>query len=459
MHASLRTGSFNFTSFHRIAGNLFFLVLLIYSIVYAAERVTYIDSAWQFFYRVNNEGFLFPSGRFSVFVSEIPLFIAVKLHLPFSLLVYTFSVSYIILYYLVWRLCTFTLKNPAAGLAIILSAVLGIRESFLHPVTETHQCIVFSCLLWALLNYDFKREILKISWACALTLFILFIHPISVFTIGFVLLFFIVEKKAFRNYLPWLLTGIILLVSLWRFLAPTDPYDAAQFSLLKNNSAISSLTESGALNFIKIHFTHFYWLPELAFVLAAIWLAIRKEWLKLSALILSVAAYLIIAFITFSRGDSSIMIERVFLPALFMVNLAIADLLAREKRMNKWIPMVLVVFFLVNGIRYVNAGCLMYKKRVAYIDALVKEGIAQGNDKYLLPDAKMDKERILVPWAFGTETLIYSKFKYDKCISISMKDEACPPGNCRLTSTLCLPVAELNKQYFQLSNRPYAELK
>lgn len=276
---------------------------------------------------------------------------------------------------------------------------------------------------------------------------------------GFVLLFFLIEKKTFRSYLPWLLFTIILLITLWRFFAPTDPYDADQFAHLKNSSPFSALTQSGALNFIKIHFTHFYWLPELAFLIAAVWLGFRKEWLKLSALIVSVAAYLIIAFITFSRGDSSIMIERVFLPAFFMANLALADLLVKQKNFSKWIPMTLVVFFMVNGIRYINAGCLMYKKRVAYIDQLVQEGIAKGNDKYVLTDAKTDKERILVPWAFGTETLLYSKFKYDKCITITMKDEICPPGNFRATNMMCLPVKELNPHYFQLSSSAYAELK
>ncbi len=459
MLASIRSGSINFISFQRIIGNLLFLVLAIYSILYASERVTYIDSAWQFFYRVNNETFLFPSGRFSVFLSQIPLFIAVKLHLPFQALVYTFSFSYIIIYYFVWRICTYVLKNPVAGLAIILSLVVGIRESFLHPVTETHQCIVFSCFLWAIINYDFKREYLKVLTVCLSTLFILFLHPVGVFTIGFVVLYFIIEKKTIRHYLPWLIIGIILILSLYRFLAPKDPYDAAQYLALKNPSADHSFFNSYALGFLLMHFKHFYWLPELAFLIASVWLIFKKEWLKLIVLVASVTVYLLIAFITFRNGDSSIMLERIYLPAFLMTNIALADLLVREKRMNKWIPMVLVTFFLVNGIRYINTGCLMYKKRVAYLDKIVTEGIKNGNDLYFLSDEKTDMERILAKWALGTETLIYSKFKYDKCISISMKDEICEPGNCRVTNMLCLPVADLNQNYFHLSNSPYVELK
>src|ERR1041385_1351211 len=138
---------FEFKVFHKFAGNIFFLILLVYSIVYAVERVTYIDSAWLFFERVNGECFSFPGSRYSAFLSEIPLFLAGKLHLPFSFLIYAFSCSYVILFYFVWRICTFTLKNHSAGLLVILGSCVGVREVFLFTVSETHQCLAYSALL------------------------------------------------------------------------------------------------------------------------------------------------------------------------------------------------------------------------------------------------------------------------------------------------------------------------
>jgi hypothetical protein len=458
MTTTIRPAAFNFPSFQRIAGNLFFIILLIYSIVYAAERVTYIDSAWQFFHRVNNETFYFPSGRFGVFFSEILLYLAVKIHLSFPFLVYIFSAAYILLYYFVWRICTYRLKNPETGLLILFCMFMGIRESFLHPVTETQQCIIYSALLFAILKFDFRRIQLKLFWICFATLLILYTHPIGVFTAGFACLFYIADQKKIKSAV-WLSLGIILLISLIRFFFPTDTYDASQYALLKTSSGSNSFTDSFALHFITLHFTHFYWLPELAGLIVIIWLTIKKEWLKLAAVSISVIAYFVIACITFKNGDSSIMLERIFLPAFFMINLVLADLIVHETRLNKWILYFLVVFFVFNGIHYINAGCLMYKKRVAYLDSIVKDGIAQGHDAYFLSDEKTDKEKILVPWAIGTETLIYSKFKYNRCISISMKDEICPPGNCRLNSMLCLPVGELNQNYFHLSGEAYQELK
>lgn len=449
-----------FDRFQKIAGHLVFMIILIYSIVYAVERTVYIDSAWLFFDRVNGEKFSFPGDRFSAFFSEVPLYVASKFHFSLKTLVYVFSISYVLLFYLVWRLVTYTLGNPAAGLTILFGMLIGVREVFLYSVSETHQAFVYSALLFAVMQHNFGRHsFLKNTCAAFTALLVLFAHPLGVFTSGFVVAYQMISHKSIRNFSDWFVAAIIATFALWNFLHPANPYDAAQFSQIKNAGAGVSVTNSAALNFITMHFTHFYWLPELAGLIVAVWLLLKKEWLKLALVTVSVAAYLGIAFVTFRNGDSSIMLERIFLPAFFMINLVFAGLLASETRLNKWIPMLLVVFFVVNGIRYINTGCLMYKKRVAYLDELVKAGIEQGNDQYFLSDARLDKEKLLVPWALGSETLIYSKLKYNRFISITLKDETCPKGNCRLNSMLCLPVTELNPHYFQLSGNEYTELK
>jgi hypothetical protein len=136
---------FNFISFQKVFGHLFFLVLCIYAIVYAAERVTYIDSAWMFFQAVN-DGLAFSWERFGAIFSQLPLFFAAKLHVPFPGLVYIFSLAYPLLYFVVWRICTYTLKNPVAGLTIVFGTFMGVRETFLHTVTETHQVMVYSAV-------------------------------------------------------------------------------------------------------------------------------------------------------------------------------------------------------------------------------------------------------------------------------------------------------------------------
>ncbi|MEO5643193.1 MAG: hypothetical protein ABIQ40_04635 [Bacteroidia bacterium] len=461
MNSKINLSSFSLISFQRLTGNLLFVVLFIYSIVYAVERVTYIDSAWLFFQRVNTEAFSSSPERFSAFISEIPLYIAIKLHLPFKVLVYIFSAGYILLFYFVWRICTYKLNNPVASLVILLGLTLGIRELFLFTVTETHQCVVYSALFFALIEFDFKkRNGLKYLLICIMAIIVMFTHPLGIFTLGFILLYYFAQRRNLKDPIIWMVAFIIILVSLVNMLYTVSHITSSPYSALQDHGfALSSIIHSSVLDFLRIHFIHFYWLPELAGLIAIAWLINRREWLKLLILVLSVIVYLVIASKTYSTGDSSIMIERLFLPAIFMINLVLAALIMQQQNLNKWIPMALIIFLLVNGIHYINGGCLMYKKRTAYLDKIVMEGMAQGNDKYFLTDEKADKERILVPWAFGAETIIYSKFKYDRCIAFWINEPACEINSCIITPQVCLPVEELNQSYFHLNAGAYIELK
>jgi hypothetical protein len=446
-----------FERFHRVFGHFIFAGLLVFSIVYAAERTTYIDSAWQFFQRVNGTRFVFESGRYGTFISQLPLVLSAKLHVPLKALVYIFSASYILLYYITWLVSTYRLRSTIAGTVIILSMFMGIRESFMHTVTETQQCLVYSGLLLACLESGFNgRKQLKAIITILVTVLVLFTHPIGVFTAGFAGLF-IFSLKKMKEPVALVVLLLAAIGVLWHFFLNADPYDQAQIAQMKSGNADAS--GNAAFEFIRMHFTHFYWLPELAALLAAGWMTLRREWLKLGITLLSTAAYFAVAFLTFRNGDSSIMLERTFLPGFFMISVSLAWLLSTEVKMRSWIPALVLVFFVVNGIRYINTGCLMYKKRVQYLDELISAGIRQGNDLYFLSPERTRPDLLLAPWALGTETLIRSKMKFGQCISVTTAPDTCSAGNCRLTSMLCYPVNEMNSNYFTLSGKPYTSLK
>lgn len=452
--------SLNFTSFQRITGNLFFAVMIVYSIVYAVERTTYVDSAWIFFQQINGETFACAWERFPAAIPEIILFLGAKLHLSINALVYVFSISYILLNYSIWALCTRIFKSPVAGLVVILGMVMGIRELFVHTITETHQCIAYSALLYAVMQHDFQtKKAIQVVCIAAVGLVLLFSHPFAIFTASFVLLYYLVEHRNLKNPGIPIVVFLIVTVVILNIVHPPQVYGEQVYNHMSDNNTDVGFWNSHALEFITIHFTHFYWLPELAGLILVVFLLQRREWLRAGLTFSGVILYLIIAFMTFANGDSSIMMERIFLPAFFMINLALADLLFRENRIPKWIPMIVVLFFIVNGIRYINAGCLMYKKRVAYLDELVLKAIAQGNDKYILSDAAADKDKILVPWALGTETLIYSTLKYNKSVTVTLEPEGCDKTSVRLTKATCLPVTELNPHYFSLSSNEYQLLQ
>lgn len=442
----------------RIVGHLWFFTLMVYSIVYVAERFTYVDSAWQLFSRINDAGFIFPSNRYGVFFSQLPVFIIQKLGGSFTVLVYAFSLSFILLYYLLWYLCTSVLKNAAAGLAIIFCTFMGVREGFLHPVTETQQCMMFCVLLYAQLRHQSSTSLTGTIFILFTTLLILFTHPTGVFMAGFAALLSMIDANNLRSRNGWIVIALLLIISVWRFLSPTDNYDAAIYDQLKGNISGENNTSNGAINFLLIHFTHFYWVPELAALIAIIWLAVRKDWMRLGLTITGIVGYLITAAYAFPNGDSSILMERAFLPACFMVSLVFAGMLLDRSTAIKWIPLAISLFFMVSGLLYINNGCLMYKKRTAYLDELVTIAMKEEADKFYVPESRIDRAKILIPWGLGTETLMYSTFRYNHPVTITFENEICDSSSVRLTSFYCYSVDSLNRDYFPISRKPYQPL-
>lgn len=136
-----------------ILGHLSFMALFLASVYFYKERILFADSAFQFFKIINFEKFNVEAARYGSVLPEIPLLMAVKLGLNLKMLTIIYSVSFIGLYYLVYILCVHWLKNPKAGLAVVLTLILCISQSFFHPVTETHQSLVYSVLLFAILQY------------------------------------------------------------------------------------------------------------------------------------------------------------------------------------------------------------------------------------------------------------------------------------------------------------------
>src|ERR1051325_2179860 len=138
----------------RITGHLFFLIFFIFAIVWRYERVLYMDTAYQLFKIINYSHFNIEASRYSTVITQLLPLAGVKLHWPLKWLFVSYSVSFVLVYYIVYLLCVYTFRNTAAGLAIVLVLCLCIRQSFFHIVTETHQALVYSCLFFAWLMHQ-----------------------------------------------------------------------------------------------------------------------------------------------------------------------------------------------------------------------------------------------------------------------------------------------------------------
>ncbi len=447
-------------SLHTLS-HITFGVLAFLSIYFVTERLCYVDSAWQFWDRVNFEHFVFPSNRYGVFISEIPLFVAVKLGLPLKALVYIFSVGYIALYYLVWRICVYSLKSETAGLTLLLGLCIGVRQSFCHTVTETHQCLVYCALLFAVLDSSvICKEIYR--WVLALTISVLALatHPVAVFPILFLTGFYLVKNNKLFSPLAYSVVALTVGIAFIRFLFPENEYDASQYGPLKNLSDLSfNLKEYYSLAYLVRRFRFNYWVV-LAVALVTI-ILVWKEKIPLKGCFsaLGVLGYFVLSIIAFRRGDSDLMMEKNFLPGIFMVNLVFADQFIRCNFQNDFRKMGAFSFILISGIVVIIYGCLYFQKRNIYLLSLIDKAASKNISKAIFTSSTCNPNKLEIPWAIGCESLLLSQFTYGECWTIVLKspdmtiDEN---GLCFIpVKWCCFAKKNLNPKYFPVPQVPY----
>lgn len=452
--------------FLKITGHITFLLLLALALVYAPERTSYVDSAWQFFDRVNYGHFFFVESRYGVFLSEIPLWIAVKCGAPFNALVYIFSASYILLYYVVWWLCVYPLKNAAAGLALLLWLCIGMNFSFMHTVTESQQAMVYSVLAFALLtNVPGLRRRVQLPLLLGVSVLALFCHPFAFFSLAFVAAWPVIKERNYRNTGSWGIIVLAVVVTIIRFYFFHGPYDAQHYDRLKG-LPFAEIAAHGSypLQFYVLVFREQYILPTLLIITAIMVLLLHKNYRLLAGLGLAVTGYMAVMAVGLHNGDSHIMMERIYLPAFLMIYLVFGEQLIAPGFRFARVMYFLLPLALLAGMYQLNQAGIVYRKRADYLCGLMQQGQQQygaAQDKFYLSAAQADAPRIQVDWAVGTETLVLSQFRFGKSMTLYTADSVstCSPGNYMRAKTMCVPVKDLNAAYFKLSDNNYVVIK
>jgi hypothetical protein len=383
-------------------------ILLILSLVYAAERVSFADSAWQFFQKLNSEQFIFPQFRYGVFWMAVPSWLFIKLGFPLPAQLYLFSFSYMAFYAFLGWICHGPLKNPKAGWLVLLCLILGTRQSFVHTISETHEVLAFAALFYAVLQSALRPYV---KWPLALLIMgnTMLTHPIAVFVLAFVVLVEVVKLEKEKMGIQLGLLGALGLWSVSRFLFSSGNYDAGQYALLKDIGVNDLLPWHWvSLKFLATRSYYLYWPTGIV----AVWSFIQlwKSGQKWKAFLLFgfVGIYTLIALVTFRAGDSDYMMEKNFLPSVFMVSLIFLDTLfscegAKLEIGSRWL-----LFICIGGLFICWRGIQVFSLRLEKMDQLIEASLARNQSKSYVFASELEEETMLATWALGVETYMRS---------------------------------------------------
>jgi|GEM_PF-3598231 len=446
-------------------------IYLIYAILFAFERILNIDNSFFLFEIINRGTFILPEKRYGNWLSQLPVLIFLKLKFNLETLIYVFSISFPLLYLFIIWLCHAVFDNKPAALAAILSLITGVGFSFFHPVTETHQALAYSALLYAIINFKgftntawkyYLISVIGYAW-CLLT------HPAAVFTCLFVLLISVIKRENKKRHFILFLIILTLLAAAARFFFSDETsYDNQQYSkLLGYENTLFKFFELYAIKYFIIKWKTIYLAPIILIFSVFVYGIINKKFTELVIAFICFLVFFIISILTFYTGESDAMMEKSFMPGIFMP-VFIFSIFFYEDGKAKSLTRYSLLACLVISFIEIAVVSFQFSDRLNYLEKISKYQTSHNKPK-LIANFSDFNESVLQPnsWATGIDMLMLSLTKHTASNTLFLTNDKYNFNFDKNDTTLFLCVSwapywnvkKLNRKYFKLSDQTYQTYK
>lgn len=462
-------------------GHAFMLVLLFFSLYFCNERMLHTDNAFCTFLLLNTEDFVFSHNRYPLVITQLLPLLAIKLNLSVQAIVAAYSANFYVLYYACFLLCLYVFKNVRAALVIVFGLLVATKEIFFLQ-TEICHGLVFVCLFYAWNNYlpeqpfgTVKKGLYYLLGAVIFMVAVTF-HPFAALFLIVIIGWDIIERKNYKDLFSYGVVFTVLIMSLLKAkLTPPDSYEGSFYKQTDTLfDTLLHLPASYTLRFFLARIVDVYAIPTAMLMAGLVWLVFKtKQYLLAGYITLATVGYLLLVAVVF-KGDSDLMMERIFLVFGFMASLVFVHFVFKVLEQNQPTPyrltmLLAVVGCLTGGSLFILKAATRYKTRLAIVSnqsALLQQQSGSKfystNDKFTYPYSF---------WANSCEQLLYSAIHYPSNLKTLyiFNDEAeitaVLDSNKNEHVFLLAPFwlklddAFLNKKYFNLSLGVYSPAK
>ena len=448
--------------------NFSYLIIVIYfflSVIFAFERILNVDCTFFFYNIVNYKTFFIPEYRFGIFLSQIPLIIAAKMGLSLTSLIYIYSLTFPLFYLFIIWICNSVLKVKQAALLASLSLIIGVAYSFYHPVTETYHALIYSSLFLGLILSNEVKKINQFS-AISITIFVeilaLLSHPIAVFTCSFIIVYSFINKEINYKKGFLLLVFPILSIALRLILVDEKSYDSKQYdNLFANLHSFQNFFTLYPVNYLSSRLLNLYFAPLVLIIYTVLLLIFTKKYWLFTFTLLASMAYFFIAVFTFSNGDGNNMMEKTFMPFLFMYLIPLSGLLFySNKKVHLINTLVMTCIIAVSFAGILKASYVHTNRLEKLTETLAKTDYPKTIYNYSDLGESITKFN---NWGTGIETLILADCKLNKSATFYLVDDKLNFDYPKNDSSLFLSITWdwpwnkkiLDSNYFKVANLPY----
>jgi len=403
----------------KVMGYLFWIILLIFSILFYEERVIFMDAAFQLFEVLNYGSFQIYAARFTSVITQAAPLLFSKLGLPLHWSLLSYSISFIAMYGFIYHLIVRYLKNDLLGWAMIFFFCLLVFEGFYYPVAELKLGVAFLLLFFAILLKHPQPSLRILLLLGLITIPVCFTHRLVFAFYLFLAVFFLLSNKALFNkqFLGLFLFAIGVITIQSKYF--TNWYDRSKQVEFWDNY------EKYFPNFHQIpsHQTffeeclhHYYFFPILLIAASLGYLfhcfkkheKIASPFLKLGLILGFSVSYIVLvhlsAPITFYRFYH----ETNYLPLSLVVTIPfLFDFIpAYGERKSLFFIFGVILLIRLNTICFNHK---VYTKRLAWMEEKMETGHQSGHHKIIIPSEEVPFKKHTMDWAASYESLLLSR--------------------------------------------------
>jgi len=417
------------------------------------------------------------AGRSAAVFPQTLALLAIKIGLPLKTILMIYSASFILLYYIIYLIITHLFRLSRLALAVPLLLLLGVKYSFFWISTETHQALVYTIFFYAFLTWslgfrnNFIFSTIRVVVATGILWLCFYSHPVALFTVLFVLGYYIIENRRWLKVEGYLLGTIIIAVALHKVLSGSSgDYESFYFKGFGEFfTRLGDLHHSESLKFLRSNLRNIYLIPSVLFLSMVTWYAVKRAWLKLGYYLGFSIAFSLVLFTTFDLWYYPFIQEKNLMGLNIILLIPFLREVEFKGEVRRLFMQIFLVLIFLSGLGQVVRASRFYKDRLAYIHELIGLVRQFPEKKFILPEDLADRNRLNVFWGLAPETLLLSSLESpDSSVTIYINDtQGKLPDDTNLGDSLlfiCTPWAKdlkskwLDKRYFHLANSGYRVL-
>lgn len=408
-----------------LIGSFIFLTFFIMSTYFYKERTCFIDISLHLFHLLKDCNFIIQNNRFGALFTQMIPILGQGLNLSLKNIAILYSLSFVMLPFFSFLTIIIGLRNSKIAITYLFSILLMTTHTFFWIQSELPQAMSFFFILLALIDncINAYKEITLVTWIGLFLLLIVtcFTHPLSIFPIGFAILFYFFQYKENRLFVSKVAILSICIVFLKSIFFKTEYDSQAIGQLIQNKKHIQNFFElTSTKNYIH-YFSSDYILVTVSLLILTILYFYHKQ-LKLGLFILLASiGFSSIINLTYPEGALQFYIENQYQILAIIISIPLINMLFKRKLERELTMFLLPFVSIICFIRIISVHPI-YTQRLDWYRNILKVTSSNSSKKLIISNKSAPIDTLLMTWASSYETWLISTIETDTSRSLLIEE-------------------------------------